>query len=127
MTTKRTSRNSASEERLGTALLRKTSGPELHCLVIRPNSSGGRGGHAKVKSQVGKTRYKTTTQLIPEGSASSRFYHELSDRGAGERDVPLRVQAPMARVGGVGRSKDDDEINLASLSFGSDTVYLANK
>jgi hypothetical protein len=134
MTAKRTFQNSASKERLGTASSRMTSGPELHCLVIRPDSSGGCGSHAKVEAQVGATRNKTTTQLIPEGSESSkglqmnpngrgRIDNESYDGGAGEQDVPLRVQAPMAGVWGVGRSKDDDEINLASISFGSDTVW----
>jgi hypothetical protein len=69
MTAKRTLRNSANEERLGTALARKTSGPELHRLVIRPDSSGGLGVHAKVEAWVGATRNKTKTHLILEGVA----------------------------------------------------------
>jgi hypothetical protein len=131
MTAKRTLRNLASKEGLGTALSRSTSGPELHHLVSRPDSSGGCRGRAKVEAQVGATRNETSIQFISEGVASSkglamnsngkgRFDYESPDGGAGERDVPLRVQAPVAGVG-----NDDEEINLASLSFGSDTVYLA--
>jgi hypothetical protein len=49
-----------------------------------------------------------------------RFDNKSPDGGAGEQNVPLRVQAPVAGVG-----NDDEEINLASLSFGSDRGYLA--
>jgi hypothetical protein len=135
MTAKRTLQNSASKEGFGTAMSKKTSGPELHCLVIRPDSSGGRGGHAKVEAQVGATRNETTTQLISKGVASSkglamnpngrgRFDNESPDGGADEWDVPLRVQAPMAGVGDVGRGNNHEEINRASLSLGSDTENL---
>jgi hypothetical protein len=85
-----------------------------------------------VESQVGATRNKTATQFISESVASSkglamnpngggRFDNELPNGGAGERDVLRRVQAPVTGVG-----DDDEEINLVSLSFSSDTVYLAN-
>jgi hypothetical protein len=131
MTAKSTLRNLESKKGLGTALSGKTSKPELHCLVIRPDSSGGRGGHAGMRAQVGAKRNVTITQFIPEGVASTkklatnpngrgRFDNESPDREAGERDVPLRVQAPVAGVG-----NDDKEIGLASLSLGKDTVYRA--
>jgi hypothetical protein len=133
MTAKRILRNSASEEGLGTALSRRTSGLELHHLVSRPDSSGGRGGRAGVEAQVGATRNETATQFLSEGVASSkglamnlngrgRFDNESPNEGAGELDVPRprRVQAPVTGVG-----NDDEEINLAYLSFSSDTVYLA--
>jgi hypothetical protein len=54
-----------------------------------------------------------------------RFDGELPNGGAGERDVPLMVQVPVAGVGDVGQGNDDEEINLASLRLGSDTEYLA--
>jgi hypothetical protein len=54
-----------------------------------------------------------------------RFDNESPGGGAGERDVLLMVQAPVAGVGDVGLGNDDEEINLASLSLGSDTEYLA--
>jgi hypothetical protein len=128
-------RKSASEEGLGNASARKTSGPELHCLVIQPDSSGGRGGHTRVEAQVGATRNETTIHFISEGVASSkglavnpnrkgRFHNKLPDGEAGEQNIPLVVQAPVAGVGDVGWGNDDEEINLASLSLGSDTEYL---
>jgi hypothetical protein len=134
MTAKRTLRNWASDEGLGTTLAKKTNVPELHRLVIQPDSSGGCGGHAKVETQVGTTRNKTTTHFISEGFASSkglamnpngrgRFDNDSQDGGAGERDV--MVQVPVAGAGDVGRGNDEKEINLASLSLGSDTEYLA--
>jgi hypothetical protein len=136
MTTKRTLRKSASEEGLGTALARKTSGPELYRLVIRPDSFGGRGGHAKVEAWVGATRSEKTTHFISEGVASSkglamnpngrgRFGGESPDGAVCGRDVPLMVQVPVAGVGDVGRGNDDEKMNIASLSLGSDTEYLA--
>jgi hypothetical protein len=97
---------------LGTALARNTSGPELHRLVIRPDSTGGLGGHTKVEAQVGATTNQTTTHFISEGVASSkglamnrngrgRFDNKLPDGGAGKRVVPLMVKVPMAGVGDV--------------------------
>jgi hypothetical protein len=71
ITAKGTLRNSASKEGLVTALSRRTSGPELHCLVSRLDSSGGRGGRAKVEAQVGATRKEISTWFISEGVASS--------------------------------------------------------
>jgi hypothetical protein len=132
MPTKRTSQKSASEEGLGTASARRTSRPKLHCLVIQPDPSGGHGGHAKIKAQVGATRNKTTTHFISEGIAPCKglamnpnrkggFDNKLPDGEAGERDIPPVVPAPVADMGDVGRCNDDKEINLAYLSFGSDT------
>jgi hypothetical protein len=54
-----------------------------------------------------------------------RFGGKSPDGGAGERNVPLMVQVPVAGVGDVGQGNDDEKINLASLSLGSDTEYLA--
>jgi hypothetical protein len=54
----------------------------------------------------------------------SRFDNESPNRGVSQLGVPLGLQAPMIGVLGVERGSDDDEINLASLSPGSDTVYL---
>jgi hypothetical protein len=87
------------------------------------------------EAQVGATRNKTTTHFISEGVASSkglamnpngrgRFDNESPGGGAGERDVPLMVQVPVAGVGDDGPGNDNEE-NLASLSLGSDTEYLA--
>jgi hypothetical protein len=52
------------------------------------------------------------------------FDNKLPDGKAGEQDIPLVVQAPVAVMGDVGRGNDDEKINLASLSLGSDTEYL---
>jgi hypothetical protein len=54
-----------------------------------------------------------------------RFDNKSPDGGAGERDVSPVVQAPVDDMEDVGRGNDEEEINLASLSFGSDTEYLA--
>jgi hypothetical protein len=54
---------SSSMNNVMTALSRKTSGMELHCLVIRPDSSVGHGGHAKMGAQVRAKRYVTTTEV----------------------------------------------------------------
>jgi hypothetical protein len=72
MPAKCTSLKSASEEVLGTASARKTSGPKLHRLVIQLDSSGGCGGHGKVEAQVGATKKESTTYFISEGVASSK-------------------------------------------------------
>jgi hypothetical protein len=125
----------ASEEGLGTASARRTSGPRLHRLVIQPDSSGGCGGHAKVEAQVEATRNETTTHFISEGITSSKglamnpnrkggFDNKSPDGETGEQDITPVVQAPVAGMGDVGRGNDDEEINLASLSFGSDTKKL---
>jgi hypothetical protein len=90
------------------------------------------------EAQVGATRNKTTTHFISEGVASSkglamnpngrgRFDNESPGGGAGERDVPLMVQVSVAGVGDVGLGNNDKWINLASLSLGSDTEYLAKR
>jgi hypothetical protein len=54
-----------------------------------------------------------------------RFDNKSPNGGAGERDVPPVVQAPVDDMEDVGWGNDDEEINLSSLSFGSDKEYLA--
>jgi hypothetical protein len=135
MPAKRTLQKLASEEGLGTASARRTSRRELHCLVIQPDPSGGHGGHAKIEAQVGATRNETTTHFISEGVAPSKglatnlnrkggFDNKLPNGEAGERDIPIVVQAPVADMGDVGWGNDDKEINLASLKFGYDTEKI---
>jgi hypothetical protein len=122
---------------LGTASARRTSRPELHCLVIHPDPSWGRGGHAKVKAQVGATRKATTTHFISEGVAPSKglainlsggagFDNKLPGGGASERHVPPVVQTPVDDIKDDGRGNDGEDINLASLSLGSDTEKLVS-
>jgi hypothetical protein len=88
-----------------------------------------------VEADVGAIRNKTTTQLISEDVAShkglatnpngrDRFDNESPDGGAGERVIQLRVQASVAGVGDVGWGNNDEEINSASLSLGSDTECM---
>jgi hypothetical protein len=52
------------------------------------------------------------------------FDNKSLDGEAGERDIPPVVQAPVAGMEDVGQGNDDEEINLASLSFGLDTEKL---
>jgi hypothetical protein len=49
----------------------------------------------------------------------------LADGETGERHVPPEVQVSVDYMEDVGWGNDGEENNLASLSFGSDTEYLA--
>jgi hypothetical protein len=109
-----------------------------------PGPSGGCGGHAKVKAQTVATRGAATALLISDeqesedtlgvapskGLAKSpkrkgRFDQKSPDGDTGERYVPPEVQAPVDDMEDVGRGNDGEENFFASLSFGSDTEYLA--
>jgi hypothetical protein len=54
-----------------------------------------------------------------------RFDQKSPNGDTGERHVPPEVRAPVDDMEGVRRGNDGEENNLASLSFGSDTEYLA--
>jgi hypothetical protein len=49
----------------------------------------------------------------------------LPNGDTGARHVPPGVRAPVEDMEDVGRGNDGEENNLASLSFGSETEYLA--
>jgi hypothetical protein len=53
-----------------------------------------------------------------------KFDNESPDGKTGEQGVQPVVQGPVGGMKDVGRGNDGEEINLASLSFGSDTEYL---
>jgi hypothetical protein len=98
----------------------------------------------EVKPQTGATRDATTTHLISDEQESvdtwgvapskglamnlkkkGRFDQKSPDGDTGKRHVPPGVRAPVDGMEGVGRGNDGDKNNLASLSFGSHTEYLA--
>jgi hypothetical protein len=99
------------------------------------DSSGGRGGHAGGKAQTEGKRNATTTHFISEDVAPSKgltmspnkkgkFDNELPKGETGEQGVQPVVQAPVEDMEDVGPGNDGEEINLASLSLGSDTEKL---
>jgi hypothetical protein len=75
--------------------------------------------------------------LIVRPKKKGKFSQKLANRETGERHVPPAVQASVDCMGDVGRGNDGEENNLvplslnsdpenlASLSVGSDTGYLA--
>jgi hypothetical protein len=54
-----------------------------------------------------------------------KFDNESPDGKTGEQGVQPVVQGPVVGMKDVGLGNDGEEIHLASLSFGSDTEYLA--
>jgi hypothetical protein len=111
-----------------------------------PGPSRGCGGHAEVKieAQTRATKDAATNYLLSDNQGSEdnsgvaesydliaspkkkgKFNQKLADGDTGERHVPPAVQASVDDMEDVGGGNDGEENNLASLSLGSDTEYLA--
>jgi hypothetical protein len=126
-------------KRLGAASVRRTTIPEEICLdglmestktmeagnKVQPKwgPSERRGSHAGVKAQIREPRKGLTMDLNRKG----KFDNELPNGKIGEQGVQPGMQEPEGGIKNACRGNNGEEINLFSLSFGSDTEYLAER